>query len=369
MSLTRLPVELGSRSYDIVIGDDALKGAADDLQSVIGNGKPAIITDEAVWALHGPRLKGLLGDVPVIEIPSGEASKSFASYERVSEALLEADLARDGTVIAFGGGVPGDLAGFCASTLKRGCRFVQIPTTLLAQVDSSVGGKTAINTKAGKNLIGAFYQPQLVIADTKLLSTLPERELRAGYAEVVKYGLLGDADFFAWLEDHGSEVLALAPEALTRAVEVSCQTKARIVSEDEQERGARALLNLGHTFGHAIEAEAGYDGDVLHGEAVAIGMAMAFRYSADLGLCSSEAARRVEAHLAATGLPASLNDLPGAKGTADALLGWMGQDKKVESGELRLILARGIGDTFLAKDVLLNHLLHFLKTEPGISPS
>ncbi|RFB01502.1 3-dehydroquinate synthase [Parvularcula marina] len=369
MTLTTVNVALGPRSYDIVIGTGALSATAERLTGIIGKGQPAIIADEKVWGLHKDALLAVTGDVPVITVPSGEASKSFASYERVMEALLAADLGRDGTIIAFGGGVVGDLAGFCAATLKRGCQFVQVPTTLLAQVDSSVGGKTAINSAAGKNLVGAFYQPKLVIIDTDLLKTLPERELKAGYAEVLKYGLLGDEVFFGWLETAYKDILELDPLAVTRAIETSCREKARLVAADEQEASVRALLNLGHTFGHAIEAEAGYGGDVLHGEGVAIGMAMAFRYSTALGRCPGQDTGRVEAHLKSAGMPASLADHPGAKGTAEALLSWMGQDKKNVGGRLKLILARGIGDTYITDDVDPDHLLSFLKQEPGIQPS
>lgn len=368
MTLTTVPVALGARSYDIVIGEGALAASTDRLREVIGKGQPAIIADETVWGLHGNALISLLGDVPVITVPPGEGSKSFASYERVMEALLDAGLGRDGTVIALGGGVVGDLAGFCAATLKRGCQFVQIPTTLLAQVDSSVGGKTAINAKAGKNLIGNFYQPRLVIIDTGLLGTLPDEELKAGYAEVVKYGLLGDADFFGWLETAYRDVLALDAGAITRAIETSCQAKARIVAEDEEEKGVRALLNLGHTFGHAIEAESGY-GAVLHGEAVAIGMAMAYRYSTELGLCPGQDTGRVEAHLRSCGLPAHIGDHPRARGTAGTLLSYMGQDKKNVGGRIKLILARGIGDSFVTDDIDTNHLLTFLQQETGTTPS
>ena len=368
MTLTTVPVELGDRSYDIVIGEGALVSAAASLKTLIGKGRAAVLADETVWGLHGQTLKSVLGELPVVTVPPGEESKSFASYARVMDELLAADLGRDGTVIAFGGGVVGDLAGFCAATLKRGCQFVQIPTTLLSQVDSSVGGKTAINAKAGKNLVGAFYQPRLVVIDTAFLDTLPERELLAGYAEVVKYGLLGDAVFFAWLEKEGAAVVDRAPAALTRAIETSCTAKARIVGEDETEKGRRALLNLGHTFGHAIEAEAGY-GTILHGEAVAIGMAMAFRYSVALGLCPAEDAARVGAHLDATGLTSSLDGHDWAKARAEALLRWMGQDKKNEGGKLKLVLVRGIGEAFLTDDIDPDHLLAFLKTEPGINPS
>ncbi|MEM9233341.1 MAG: 3-dehydroquinate synthase [Pseudomonadota bacterium] len=370
MSLTTLPVALGDRAYDIVIGKAALAECKKRLAHLCGEGSVAVVADETVWDLHGRTLATTIGNTPVITVPAGETSKTFASYERVMEGLLAADLGRDGTIIAFGGGVVGDLAGFCAATLKRGCRFVQIPTTLLAQVDSSVGGKTAINSKAGKNLVGAFYQPQLVVIDTDLLNTLPTRELKAGYAEVVKYGLIGDADFFTWLEEAHTEVLQLDPEAITRAIHTSCKAKARVVVEDEKEHGMRALLNLGHTFGHAIEAEAGYDGDVLHGEAVAIGMAMAYRYSASLGLCPDTDTLRVENHLRAAGLPVSLPDLTGAPHpTARQMLKWMGQDKKNEGGRLKLVLARSIGDTFLTDDIDPDHLETFLNSEPGVTPS
>ncbi|MEM9988882.1 MAG: 3-dehydroquinate synthase, partial [Pseudomonadota bacterium] len=297
MTMATVDVALGDRSYPIHIGANALNMCKDAIQTILGKGQCAIVADSTVWHLHGEKLQNVLGPLPVIEVASGEASKSFAEYARVSEALLNAGVGRDGTIIAFGGGVVGDLAGFCAATLRRGCQFIQIPTTILAQVDSSVGGKTAINTKAGKNLVGAFHQPRLVVIDTALVRTLPLREVKAGYAEILKYGLLGDADFFYWLEDHGSAVIDQQDQALLNAIKVSCEAKAATVAADERETGARALLNLGHTFGHALEAASGYSGDLLHGEAVAAGMAMAFRYSAAHGLCSEWEVTRVVRHL------------------------------------------------------------------------
>ncbi|MEM6650847.1 MAG: 3-dehydroquinate synthase, partial [Pseudomonadota bacterium] len=266
-------------------------------------------------------------------------------------------------IIAFGGGVVGDLAGFCAATLRRGCQFIQIPTTILAQVDSSVGGKTAINTKAGKNLVGAFHQPRLVVIDTALVRTLPLREVKAGYAEILKYGLLGDADFFSWLEDHGSSVIDQKDQALLNAIKVSCEAKAATVAADERETGARALLNLGHTFGHALEAASGYSGDLLHGEAVAAGMAMAFRYSASHHLCKDDDVARVVSHLKMVGLPTGPEDIPALRTTADDQLSFMYQDKKVEAGQLTLILTKGIGQAFVAKNVPSDDILSFLQHE------
>ncbi|WOI52489.1 3-dehydroquinate synthase [Parvularcula sp. LCG005] len=363
MTLTTVPVSLGTRSYDIHIGRDALWGCADALRHVIGRGQAAIVADETVWAAHGQRLIDVVGDVPLITVPPGEASKNFEQYARVSEALLKAGVGRDGTVIAFGGGVVGDLAGFCASTLRRGSQFVQIPTTLLAQVDSSVGGKTAINAKAGKNLIGAFHQPALVITDLAFLDTLPERQMRAGYAEVVKYGLLGDADFYSWLDQNKDAVLARDDAALTHAIKISCEMKAEIVAEDETEKGRRALLNLGHTFGHALEAVCGYSDRLLHGEGVAAGMAMAYRYSAAHGLCATQHAQAVTQHLRATGLPAGPLDIEGLSTDANEQLALMYQDKKVEGGALTLILARDIGDAFVAKNIDPAPLRDFLAQE------
>ena len=289
-----VPVDLGPRSYDIIIGDRILGNPDSYLAPIIGASKVHIVTDENVYALHGNVLEQLSCDYAVTVLPAGENQKSFTVLQKVLNAALEQGLGRNDVFIAFGGGVIGDLTGFAASVYKRGCRFIQIPTTLLAQVDSSVGGKTAINVPQGKNLIGAFYQPSLVLTDISVLKTLPERQIKAGYAEILKYGLLGDRAFFEWLEEHGKEVLSLSPESTARAIAVSCTTKARIVAEDELERGSRALLNLGHTFGHALEAEAGYSGDLLHGEAVSAGMDMAFAYSAGQGLCRAEDAARID---------------------------------------------------------------------------
>jgi len=284
----------------------------------------------------------------------GEASKSFGGLERLTSELLNDGIDRGGLVIALGGGVIGDLTGFAAGILKRGIDFVQIPTTLLAQVDSSVGGKTAINTPEGKNLVGLFHQPRMVIADTGVLKSLPKRELLAGYAEVVKYGALGDGDFFAWLEKNGQAALSGDPAAIDHTVAHSCQMKADIVARDERETGDRALLNLGHTFGHALEAATGFSQRLLHGEGVAIGTALAFRLSAQLGLCSAADGERFEGHLKAVGLPATIADISGARPTPDALIEHMAHDKKVKDGKLTFILLRGIGQAFVTRDVPLD---------------
>lgn len=366
--MRRVTVALPGRSYDVVIGAGALPAAADQLRTLTS--KPsAVVADEAVLALHQDAIEGALPALPIIAVPPGEASKSWDSYRRVSEALLSAGVERGGAVVAFGGGVAGDLAGFCAATLRRGCGLVQVPTTLLSQVDSSVGGKTAINTASGKNLVGAFHQPSLVVIDTDFLNTLPRRELLAGYAEVIKYGALGDARFFGWLEDHGEAVLNLDADALGEAIATSCAAKAAIVAADEREAGRRALLNLGHTFGHAIEAEGSYDGRVLHGEAVALGMAMAARYSVHAGHCPAGDAARLEAHVRGRGLPTRLAHLEGLAPTADDLLRHMGQDKKVEGGAMTLILLRGLGDAFIARDQDTADLLQFLNNETRLPPS
>ncbi len=357
-----VPVDLGGRSYDVRIGAGALSSSREVLRALTE--KPsAIVADAAVLALHRDQLTAILPDLPIIEVAPGEGSKSWSEFERVTEALLAAGVERGGSVVAFGGGVVGDLSGFCAATLRRGCGFVQIPTTLLSQVDSSVGGKTAINSAAGKNLVGAFHQPQVVVIDTDLLATLPHRELLAGYAEVIKTALLGDPGFFSWLEERGEDVIAGDPEAREEAIGQSCAAKAAIVSEDEREAGKRALLNLGHTFGHALEAEGGYDGRLLHGEAVALGMAMAARYSVVRGLLADDEASRVIRVLEAAGLPSKLSDLDWLETSAETLLGHMRQDKKVESGQLTLILLRAVGEAFIAKDEDAASLLAFLKDE------
>ncbi len=358
-------VPLGSRSYDIVIGPGLLVDLGHWLDPVIGDGKVHIVTDETVFDLYKSRLYALERAISVTVLPVGEAQKSFETLQQVLDDMFEQGLDRNDTLLAFGGGVIGDLTGFAASVYKRGCQFVQVPTTLLAQVDSSVGGKTAINVPAGKNLVGAFYQPKIVIADVDVLSTLPDRELKAGYAEVLKYGLLGDIEFFNWLEDQGENVLALNSEALSQAVATSCRTKANIVAADERERGQRALLNLGHTFGHALEAEAGYGSDLLHGEAVSAGMAMAFEFSVRQGLCDENASDQIKTHLSKTGLT-SISDVSQWLRDPDRLLKHMMQDKKNEGGALTLILARAIGDAFIDKGVdqteVKTYLAHLAKT-------
>jgi len=366
--MTTVNVNLGARSYDIIIGEDLLSRAGEFLAPHLKAKRVAIVTDENVYALHGKTLEAALTDYETHMIirPAGENQKSFEGLQAVLGALFEASFDRNDTVIAFGGGVIGDLTGFAASIYKRGCQFVQIPTTLLSQVDSSVGGKTAINNQFGKNLIGAFYQPKLVLADTSVLTTLPERELKAGYAEVVKYGLLGDRMFFDWLDVNGQDVLSLKPDAIAHAVAVSCKTKARIVAADERERGQRALLNLGHTFAHALEIEAGYSGDLLHGEAVSAGMEMAFEFSAALqGLCPQGDVTKVKSHFSKLGLT-SIKDVAPLLTDAGKLLSHMDQDKKNEGGALTLILARAIGDAFVQKaaprDAVLNYLTHLSET-------
>jgi 3-dehydroquinate synthase len=357
-------VGLGARSYDIHVGTGLLAQAGALIAPLLARPRTVIVTDETVAALHVPALQASLDRAGIasdtITLPPGEGSKSFAQLAALCDGLLAHGVERKDVVIALGGGVIGDLTGFAASILKRGCRFVQIPTTLLAQVDSSVGGKTGINTAAGKNLIGSFHQPILVLADTGVLATLPPRQLRAGYAEVVKYGLINDTDFFSWCEANGAAVLAGDSAALRYAVAYSCKAKADIVAADEREtQDVRALLNLGHTFGHAYEAEAGYSEALLHGEAVAIGMADAFRYSAHIGLCPAADAARVIAHLNAVGLP-TRNPLPA---TAEVLAQHMVHDKKAEAGQLTFILTRGIGRSFVQKGVRLDDVARYLHQE------
>jgi 3-dehydroquinate synthase len=334
-------------------------------------GRTAVVTDETVAGLHGARLTASLEaagiQVSVIALPPGEQTKSFEGLADLCDRLLAMELDRGDIVTAFGGGVVGDLAGFAAAIYKRGIDFVQIPTTLLAQVDSSVGGKTAIDTARGKNLVGAFHQPRLVLADLKVLDTLPPREMRAGYAEVIKYGLLGNAGFFAWLEDNGRRVVDRDTQALGHAVMRSVEMKAQIVAEDEKEAGRRALLNLGHTFGHALEAETGYGGALLHGEGVAVGAAQAFRFSAAQGLISSADARRAEAAIALAGLPVRMDEIPGHPFSAAALVRHMGQDKKAEGGRLTFILAKAIGEAFTAKGVDAGAVRAFLQAD-GAAP-
>ncbi len=365
-------VALAGRPYDVLIGQGLIARAGEFAKPLLKRGRIAVVADETVMRLHGAALVAAFAkqgiDAPVISVPSGEASKSFNELARVSDRLLELELDRGDLVAAFGGGVAGDLAGFAAAIYKRGIDFIQIPTTLLAQVDSSVGGKTAIDTPRGKNLVGAFHQPRLVLADLDVLSTLPDREMRAGYAEVIKYGLLGDADFLTWLEADGGKVLSRDPEALTRAVARCVEMKAEIVAEDEKEQGRRALLNLGHTFGHALEAEIGFGDALLHGEAVGLGMAQAFRFSAALGLCPPDDAKRAEAGIAAAGLPTRLSEVAnGAPFAADRLIGHMANDKKAEGGRLTFILARKAGEAFVEKAVDPEALKAFLVSE-GATP-
>ena len=350
-----LSVSLGERSYDILIGTTVLAQAGKLMRPLLKSDRVIIITDANLAERHLARLQRALDDAGIrhehIVVPPGDGSKTLDQLGRLISRLLDLKVERSTTLLALGGGVIGDLAGFAAAVTLRGLDFVQIPTSLLAQVDSSVGGKTGINTAQGKNLIGAFHQPRLVLADTSILTTLPRREMLAGYAEVVKYGAISDAAFFTWLESHGADLLDGAPELLTRAVEVSCASKAAIVAEDEKEAGARALLNLGHTFGHALEAEVGYGGELLHGEAVAIGMVMAFDLSVQLGHCPSEDAARLRRHLAAVGLPTGLEALPGRIWDPRRLLGHMQKDKKVADGRITFILVRGLGEAFITRDV------------------
>ena len=341
----RVEVALGARAYSIVIGSDVLDEAGAEIAKIAPGANCAVVTDAEVAPLYLDRLTTSLEQAGLrstsIVCPPGEGTKSYAEFARVADALIEAHIERKDIVIALGGGVIGDLAGFCAATLRRGVRLVQIPTTLLAQVDSSVGGKTGINSRHGKNLVGAFHQPSLVLADTTCLNSLSERHFRAGFAEVVKYGLIGDRGFFEFLEANWRDVFAGGPSR-AEAIAISCAAKARVVVADETEQGERALLNLGHTFGHALENLTRYDAArLVHGEGVAIGMALAFRFSRDLGLCSGQDAGRVEAHLKSVGLPTRIDDIPDFKADSGSLLAAMRQDKKVERGKLTFILAQG----------------------------
>jgi 3-dehydroquinate synthase len=360
--MERLTVALGARSYDILIGDGLIERAGEWLSPLARGNRLIVVSDETVWAAQGERLeRGLGGIKPVpVLVPPGEGSKSFATLSRVIDRLLEIGIERKDHVVAFGGGVIGDLAGFAAAIVNRGCNFVQIPTTLLAQVDSSVGGKTGINVAAGKNLVGAFHQPSLVLIDPSALATLDPRQVRAGYAEIVKYALIEDAAFFEWLEAHGAALLAGDGEARRQAIATSVAGKARIVEEDERETsGRRALLNLGHTFGHALEAETGYSDRLYHGEAVAAGMVLAFDFSVERGLCHAEDAARVRAHLAASGLPTSFREI-GLDASGTRLVEHMKLDKKKEGGRLPFILALGIGQAFVDTSVELDEVAAFL---------
>ncbi|HEY7229614.1 MAG TPA: 3-dehydroquinate synthase [Pseudolabrys sp.] len=358
-----VPVALGARAYDVVIARGLLASLGERIKKLRSGARVAVVTDETVAAHHLAATEAALKTAGVdcarIVVPAGETSKNYTVFEQVCEALIAARIERNDLVAALGGGVIGDLAGFAAACTRRGLDFVQVPTTLLAQVDSSVGGKTGINSRQGKNLVGAFHQPVLVVADTALLDTLPKREFRAGYAEVAKYGLLGDAAFFAWLEKNWRDVFAGGP-AREHAIAVCCRAKAGIVARDEREIAERALLNLGHTFGHALEAGCGFSDRLLHGEAVALGMALAFEFSAKKGLISIQDVARIAAHLAAVGLPTQIKDVPGGVPPVDTLMNLIAQDKKVKRGTLTFILVRGIGRAFIEDNVPAAEVRAFL---------
>ncbi|HLY44539.1 MAG TPA: 3-dehydroquinate synthase [Stellaceae bacterium] len=363
-AVERLRVELDERSYDILVGPGLIARAGAELLPLMRRRQAVIVTDETVARHHLAPLRDSLAahDIAThaIVLPPGEGTKDLAHFGRLVDDILACGVERGTMLVALGGGVVGDICGFAAATLLRGIDFAQIPTTLLAQVDSSVGGKTAINTSAGKNLLGAFYQPRLVLADTTSLATLPGREVRAGYGEIVKYGLIRDAEFYEWLEAEGGAVCDLEAAALTRAVLVSCRMKAAIVAADERETGDRALLNFGHTFGHALEAATGFGDRLLHGEAVALGMVLAFDFAVRLGLASGQDAHRVRRHIAAAGLPTELAAAGLSGGDADRLLHHMSKDKKVRDGRITLILPRRIGDVFEMRDAPVEELRRFL---------
>ncbi len=364
-AVRKVHVPLGERAYDILIGPGLIASAGGEIGSRLKGRKAAIITDEHVAPLYLDALKASLDAAGIVSadvvLPAGEKTKSFEHLINVCDKVLEARVERNDYVIALGGGVIGDLSGFAAGIVRRGVRFVQVPTSLLAQVDSSVGGKTGINSRHGKNLIGVFHQPDLVLADTDVLNSLSEREFRAGYAEVAKYGLIDKPDFFAWLENNWQAVFA-GGSARIEAIAVSCQAKADVVVADERENGPRALLNLGHTFGHALEAATAYDSSrLVHGEGVSIGMVLAHEFSARMNLASPDDARRVEAHLKAVGLPTRLSEIPGNLPPAEVLMDAIAQDKKVKGGKLTFILTRGIGQSFVADDVPASEVISFLK--------
>ncbi len=366
MTIEKVAVALDERSYDIHIGDDLLECAGAYLSPLLRRPRLVVVTDENVLAAQGPRLKfGLNAEniqYEFVTLPPGEQTKSFAMLEKLTNALLELEIERHDLVVAFGGGVIGDLTGFACAILRRGCRFAQVPTTLLAQVDSSVGGKTAINARHGKNLVGAFHQPVVVLSDISALSTLPSREIRAGYAEVIKYGFVSDRQFSEWLSKNGSKILEMGEEKERQfAVKKSCETKAAIVAADEHENGKRALLNFGHTFGHAFEGAFGYTDKLLHGEAVGLGMSLAFDYSVRVGMCSESEATSAKAQISKSGLPTTIADLNSAPPSAPELMHLMMQDKKREAGKLTLILAKSIGDAHIVKDVDIADILEFLK--------
>ncbi|MEP5729647.1 MAG: 3-dehydroquinate synthase [Sulfitobacter sp.] len=363
--LEKVHVDLPGRAYDVLIGPGLVAQSGAHVAPFLTRPKATVITDETVAALHldglrdGLAAKGI--STEALALPAGEGTKNWTQLERCVDWLLDQQVERNDIVIALGGGVIGDLVGFAAAILRRGVRFIQIPTSLLAQVDSSVGGKTGINARQGKNLIGAFHQPTLVLADTDVLGTLAPRDFLGGYGEVVKYGLLGDEAFFEWLEKNGPSLAAGDQAARIAAVRRSVEMKAEIVMRDETEQGDRALLNLGHTFGHALETATGYGARLLHGEGVAIGCAMAFELSARLGLCAQEDPSRVRAHLRAMGMKTDLADIDGDLPSAEALLDLMGQDKKVIDGQLRFVLVRGIGQAFVTADVASDVVLDMLK--------
>jgi 3-dehydroquinate synthase len=362
MRMKAIAVELGDRSYEVRIAAGLLDEAGSHLAPFARQGRLVVISDSEVWTAQGRRLEQSLAGIsllPIIVEP-GEGSKSWRVLAEVVDRLVALDVERTDHIVAFGGGVVGDLAGFAAAIVKRGCNFVQIPTTLLAQVDSSVGGKTGINVPAGKNLVGAFHQPALVLIDPDCLRTLDPRQVRAGYAEVVKYGLIDDPAFFEWLDVNYQAVLSLDPGQLIHAIATSVASKARIVAADEKESsGTRALLNLGHTFGHALEAESGFSDRLLHGEAVALGCVLAMAYSAERGLCSARDAERVRRHFAEAGLPVSLGEL-GLNGAGERLAAHMAHDKKKSAGRVAFILSRGIGQAFVSRDVELAQVADFL---------
>jgi 3-dehydroquinate synthase len=361
---TTVRVALDARSYDIVIGRGLLSSLGARIAALRPGAKAVVVSDENVVRHHLAAAEASLSRAGIaasrVIVPPGESSKSYRIFEQVCEAVIDSHIERGDLIVALGGGVVGDLAGFVASVLRRGLDYVQVPTTLLADVDSSVGGKTAIDSAHGKNLVGAFHQPILVLADTALLDTLPDREFRAGYAEVVKYGLLGDAGFFAWLESNWREVFSGGP-AREHAIAMSCRAKAAIVARDERETGDRALLNLGHTFGHALEAACGFSDRLLHGEAISIGMALAFEFSARRqGLIPMAEAQRVIKYLAETGLPTRIEDIPGLQLSVDHLMDLIAQDKKVKRGLLTFILVRGIGQSFIETGVDAREVRVFL---------
>lgn len=362
--MKRIEVDLDGRSYPVSIDSGMLRGAGKLLRPFVREGRLFVVSDENVWREWGPTLLQSLGEAGVepkaLIFPPGEGSKSWNALIELTNRLLAHGIERGETIVAFGGGVIGDLAGFAAAILKRGCPYVQIPTSLLAQVDSSIGGKTAINTNAGKNLVGTFHQPAAVFIDPDVLTSLPERHLRAGYAEVVKYGLIGDPVFFHWCEKHGRALIDGSEKARAHAIAVSVQAKAAIVAEDERETsGRRALLNFGHTFAHALEAETGFGDALLHGEAVALGMVLALRFSAERDLCTNDVPDRVTTHLRSAGLPTELRDA-GISGSADALVEHMAQDKKKADGRVPFILSRGIGEAYVHSDVDLADVGSFL---------